>query len=144
VSTRSKAAGAVLALLLLLVGYLAQSPGDSSTPAPAASARQGGASTGSGTSAGLPVVDLDRLPDAARRTVALIDRGGPFPYAKDGVTFGNRERLLPVQRSGYYREYTVPTPGSADRGARRIIAGDGARQLFYSDDHYASFARIRR
>jgi ribonuclease T1 len=90
------------------------------------------------------VVDLGRLPIEAQRTVALIDRGGPFPYAKDGATFGNRERLLPVQRTGYYREYTVPTPGSDDRGARRVIAGDGGRQLFYTGDHYASFVRIRR
>jgi ribonuclease T1 len=89
-------------------------------------------------------VDLARLPVEAQRTVELIDRGGPFPYAKDGAPFGNRERLLPVRPSGYYREYTVPTPGSDDRGARRVIAGDAGRQLFYTADHYASFVGIRR
>lgn len=93
---------------------------------------------------GLPFVELTGLPAEARLTVQRIDSGGPFPYPKDGVVFGNRERLLPAQTSGYYREYTVPTPGSGDRGARRIVTGDGARQLFYSGDHYVTFARIRR
>jgi ribonuclease T1 len=156
VTARLKALGAVLALLLLaVVGYLAGTTGerDATPAAPAAtqsrpvdpSTSSGDTATRSGsTGTGLPVVDLDRLPVEARRTVALIDRGGPFPYAKDGATFGNRERLLPLQRSGYYREYTVPTPGSDDRGARRVIAGDAGRQLFYTDDHYASFVRIRR
>jgi ribonuclease T1 len=126
-----------------VVGYLAGTTGtDRPTAAPPASQRS--PSTGSRDGAGLPLVDLARLPVEAQRTVALIDRGGPFPYAKDGTVFGNRERLLPVQRSGYYREYTVPTPGSEDRGARRVIAGDAGRQLFYTADHYVSFVRIRR
>ena len=93
---------------------------------------------------GLPVVALATLPIEARGTVTLIDRGGPFPYAKDGAVFGNRERLLPAQPSGFYREYTVPTPGEDDRGPRRIVAGDDGEQLFYTADHYASFVRVNR
>jgi ribonuclease T1 len=92
---------------------------------------------------GLATVALGALPPEARQTIALIDRGGPFPYDRDGITFGNREGLLPSQSNGYYREYTVITPGSADRGERRIIAGrDG--QLYYTDDHYESFRRVVR
>ena len=93
---------------------------------------------------GLPMVALATLPVEARETVAQIDRGGPFPYAKDGAVFGNRERLLPDQPSGYYREYTVPTPGEDDRGPRRIVTGNDGGQLFYTADHYASFVRVDR
>jgi ribonuclease T1 len=75
--------------------------------------------------------------------VALVDQGGPFPYDRDGVVFENREGLLPGQRSGYYHEYTVPTPGETDRGARRIITGS-AGELYWTDDHYRSFERIQR
>ena len=92
---------------------------------------------------GLPTIAFAALPAEAQQTIALIDRGGPFPYDRDGITFGNREGLLPSQSNGYYREYTVVTPGSADRGARRIIGGrDG--QLYYTDDHYVSFRRVVR
>jgi ribonuclease T1 len=81
------------------------------------------------------------LPREALEAIALIRQGGPFPYPKDGVAFGNRERLLPSRERGWYREYTVKTPGSRDRGARRIVAGrDGT--LYYTDDHYRSFRRI--
>jgi ribonuclease T1 len=73
----------------------------------------------------------------------LIEAGGPFPYRQDGATFQNREGLLPSEPAGYYREYTVETPGSEDRGARRIIAGKGG-ELYWTDDHYASFTRIDR
>lgn len=86
------------------------------------------------------------LPPEARRTLVLIRRGGPFPYRKDGTVFGNRERLLPPKRRGYYTEYTVPTPSSRDRGARRIVAGGDpalSDELYYTDDHYASFRKIR-
>ena len=81
-----------------------------------------------------------RLP--ARQTYDLILAGGPFPYPKDGAVFGNREGLLPQHARGYYREYTVPTPGVRNRGARRIVAGANA-EYYYSDDHYRSFRRIR-
>ncbi len=76
----------------------------------------------------------------------LIHSGGPFPYRKDGIVFGNRERLLPERSRGFYREYTVPTPGARDRGARRIVCGGKQPRIpescFYSADHYASFKRI--
>lgn len=91
-------------------------------------------------------VRLSDLPDEARRTDSLIRSGGPFPYAKDGVVFGNRERLLPRQPRGYYREYTVRTPGARDRGARRIVCGGMQTRepeaCYYTQDHYASFRRI--
>jgi ribonuclease T1 len=87
-------------------------------------------------------IRLEQLPIEARQTLALIQRGGPFPYRRDGAAFGNRERRLPAREQGYYREYTVPTPGAQDRGARRIVAGRGA-EYYYTDDHYASFRRIR-
>jgi ribonuclease T1 len=91
-------------------------------------------------------VDLAALPSQAQMTFHLIESGGPFPYPKDGMVFGNRERLLPTQSRGYYREYTVKTPGSRDRGARRIICGgtppERPEACFYTEDHYASFRRI--
>ena len=85
------------------------------------------------------------LPAEARETLKLIDAGGPFPYRRDGITFQNRERRLPDQDRGYYREYTVPTPGSSDRGARRIVTGDKPPAVYYyTADHYKSFQRIQR
>ncbi len=92
---------------------------------------------------GLRWVTVDDLPDEASRTIELIQSGGPFPYSKDGSVFGNREGLLPDERRGFYREYTVPTPGSRDRGARRIVTGDDDSQFFYTSDHYGSFVRVR-
>jgi len=86
-------------------------------------------------------VGVRELPSEARATLALIKAGGPFPYAQDGRVFANRENLLPPQKRGYYREYTVGTPGARDRGARRIVAGSGG-DCYYSDDHYRSFKRI--
>lgn len=86
-----------------------------------------------------------RLPREARGTLNLIAAGGPYPYAKDGVVFGNFERLLPRYPRGYYHEYTVPTPNARNRGARRIVCGGPPRRTdpcFYSDDHYSSFKRI--
>jgi ribonuclease T1 len=103
----------------------------------------GAASPDAGTvgESGLPMVAVESLPQEAVTTLALIDAGGPFPYAQDGATFHNRERLLPDRPSGYYAEYTVATPGSPDRGARRIVAGDGGER-YYTDDHYASFREV--
>lgn len=97
----------------------------------------------------LPTVSLSTLPSEARDTDRLIHAGGPFPYPhKDGTVFGNRERLLPKRPRGDYREYTVKTPGSRDRGARRIVCA-GKEQTrpevcYYTSDHYASFQRIVR
>lgn len=87
---------------------------------------------------GLPTITPDELPPEALETLALIDDGGPFPFSRDGIVFQNREGLLPRQPGGYYHEYTVITPGSSDRGARRIIAGEEGER-YYTDDHYASF-----
>lgn len=98
------------------------------------------------TGHGVDEVSLANLPVQARQTEELIRSGGPFPHAKDGTVFGNRERLLPQESRGYYREYTVDTPGSRSRGARRIVCG--GRQVtapeacYYTADHYASFKRI--
>lgn len=110
--------------------------------APAADARD--------VPARLPEIRLDELPREARHTLALIRRGGPFPYPKDGTVFANREKQLPLQPRGYYTEYTVRTPGARDRGARRIVAGRGAAadpgasgEYYYTDDHYSTFRRIR-
>ena len=86
-------------------------------------------------------IRVAQLPPEARATLALIRAGGPFPYARDGVVFNNREGLLPKRNRGHYREYTVKTPGARDRGARRIVAG-ASGELYYTDDHYRSFRRI--
>jgi len=90
-------------------------------------------------------VALNALPAQGVETYQLIRQGGPFPYEKDGVVFGNRERLLPKAKRGYYREYTVKTPGSRDRGARRMVCGGPAKTpdaCYYTADHYASFRKI--
>lgn len=127
--TRRWAGLLVAALLAALVWWFQAPAGDGSAePRP----------TG-----GLPVVSLADLPPEAAETVELIDAGGPFPHEQDDGTFFNREELLPDRPSGFYREYTVETPGADDRGARRIVAGDDG-VLWWTDDHYASFSRIDR
>jgi ribonuclease T1 len=91
------------------------------------------------------VIHVAELPRPGRETYELIRQGGPFPYDKDGEVFGNRERALPAEKRGFYREYTVTTPGSRDRGARRIVCGGPARAphaCYYTADHYASFRKI--
>lgn len=97
------------------------------------------------TQPALASIAVAELPAQGRETYQLIRQGGPFPYDKDGSVFGNRERILPAQTRGYYREYTVRTPGSRDRGARRIVCGGQPRTpevCYYTADHYASFRRI--
>ena len=90
-------------------------------------------------------IRLDELPPQARTTLRQIDAGGPFPFRRDGIVFQNREERLPEQPRNFYREYTVPTPGASNRGARRIITGGQPPVVFYyTDDHYRSFARINR
>lgn len=97
-----------------------------------------------------PVIDevaIRALPREAQETLELIKRGGPFPYSKDGMVFGNFERRLPIRPRGYYREYTVRKPGARDRGPRRIVAGTAAdpnaqKEYYYTADHYRSFKRI--
>jgi ribonuclease T1 len=119
----------VLLLVLLAIGYVART---------VHSNEHHSSSTHSQTMA---TVGLSALPIDARHTIALVQAGGPFPYSRDGVVFRNAEGLLPKERSGYYHEYTVPTPGESDRGARRIITGaDG--EFYYTADHYESFKRV--
>ena len=91
--------------------------------------------------AALAEIAAAELPGEARQTISLIRKGGPFPFLRDGVVFGNFEKRLPTRARGYYREYTVRTPGARERGARRIVAGKGG-ELYYTDDHYNSFRRI--
>ena len=90
---------------------------------------------------GLAIVAVADLPAEAQQTLKLIDQGGPYPYSRDGVVFGNFEKILPQQARGYYHEYTVKTPGESDRGARRIVTGKNGER-YYTDDHYKSFRRI--
>ncbi|GAA4429802.1 ribonuclease domain-containing protein [Actinokineospora soli] len=129
--SRRRITVALVALVVLVVGgWLVRdlTAGQDSPPAP--------------TTAGLPVTALSQLPAEAAETWELIQRGGPFPYPdRDGSTFQNREGLLPAQKRGYYKEYTVPTPGSRDRGARRLVTGAEA-ELYYTGDHYASFVAV--
>ncbi len=111
--------------------------------APAAHAKDNAAPT---TDAVSSTVALSALPREAQQTHQLILSGGPFPYEKDGVVFGNRERQLPRKARGYYHEYTVKTPGARNRGARRIVCGgqppSNPEVCYYTEDHYASFRRI--
>ncbi len=132
---------AVLALVLAGCGG-ASSGGASASAKPAtAGASQGAALAPTKPTSDLPTVTVAKLPAEAVTTLTLVRNGGPYPYSRDGVTFENREGLLPKKSSGYYQEYTVVTPGESDRGARRIIAAkDGAR--FYTDDHYDSFREV--
>lgn len=119
-------------------GIVAPTTGPATTgPAPPAGADLAPAAPHSS----LPTMRVAGLPPEGVATLELIRDGGPFPYDQDGATFQNREGLLPAEPSGFYREYTVITPGSDDRGARRIVAGDdGCR--FYTSDHYASFREV--
>ncbi|MFF9196141.1 ribonuclease domain-containing protein [Streptomyces sp. NPDC014779] len=144
-------------LVLLLAGLTALAgcaggsdgaPGDRTATATAARTATSPARTPTGTapaslapSSGLPTVREAELPPEARRTLALIRKGGPFPYAKDGAVFSNFERVLPRHPRGYYHEYTVPTPGERDRGARRIVTGRQG-ETYYTDDHYQSFREV--
>lgn len=120
-----------------LLGQLVQGP----TPAPTSSAGQATSAPGPENRSGLPEIRESALPAEGRRVLELIRAGGPYRYSQDDETFGNFERILPRQARGYYREYTVPTPGESDRGARRIVAGNGGDK-YYTDDHYETFRFI--
>jgi ribonuclease T1 len=137
-----------LGVVVALVWWLSQHGGDAAdpgSPAPSDHATYSGSPEGGDRDpeSGLAYVVEADLPPEAGETLGLIDSGGPFPHDRDGVVFENRERILPAERRGYYHEYTVPTPGSDDRGARRIVTGDEG-QYYWTDDHYASFERIDR
>ncbi|MFH9979667.1 ribonuclease domain-containing protein [Streptomyces sp. NPDC017179] len=92
---------------------------------------------------GMATISQSRLPAEARQTLDLIDRGGPYPYRQDNTVFGNFEGRLPKEPRGYYHEYTVRTPGSRDRGARRVVVGQGG-EFYYTDDHYNTFRAVLR
>ena len=122
-----------LVILALVIGYLYTQRSGSLVPPSTAPAT---AQPAQGREASLPAF----LPPEARDTLQLIATGGPFPHRQDGAVFGNRERLLPDAPRGYYHEYTVETPGSSDRGARRIVTGGNPPSVYYyTDDHYRSF-----
>lgn len=91
---------------------------------------------------GLPIVAVAELPGQVATTLGLIETDGPFPFDQDGATFENREGLLPGEPTGYYREFTVPTPGEGDRGPRRLVTGQGG-EVYYTADHYDSFVQVR-
>ncbi|MEU7162377.1 ribonuclease domain-containing protein [Streptomyces chrestomyceticus] len=136
---------ALLACLLLLVsgcsGGGGQGGGQGSAKSP-----HGAPSTSTAApdwAKGMATVPAGKLPEQARDTLRLIDARGPFPYPKDGTVFGNHERQLPKQKRGYYHEYTVRTPGSKDRGARRIVTGN-SHETYYTDDHYRTFKAVLR
>ncbi|QCX75233.1 Guanyl-specific ribonuclease Sa3 precursor [Streptomyces sp. YIM 121038] len=139
-----RSAGRVLGALLVCLAVLVTGCG---TQRDSGTERDGGtASTPAPTPAwarGMATVTADRLPAEARRTLRLIDEGGPFPYAKDGTVFGNFEGRLPREPRGYYHEYTVRTPGERGRGARRLVTGR-EHETYYTDDHYASFKAVLR
>ncbi|MEV5717906.1 ribonuclease domain-containing protein [Amycolatopsis mediterranei] len=147
---RRRITAALIGLLVLVLGgWLVKDNlgGGSPSPAPGTSASsstapaKGGAAV-PGADSGLPVKALSTLPPQASDTWKLIEAGGPYPYPRnDDVVFENREKRLPGKKSGYYHEYTVKTPGSADRGARRLITGQ-AHELYYTGDHYASFVVV--
>jgi ribonuclease T1 len=121
--------------------FATSAPSARPTSAPAATPSSAGKVTGVPNVSGLPAIRESQLPAEGRGTLMLIRQGGPYPYTRDGVTFGNFERILPRKAGGYYKEYTVPTPGESDRGARRIVAGQ-AGDKYYTADHYESFKFI--
>lgn len=126
--------GAAALLSVLLVGAPAATAGATTAAPVAASSLSSVASVGS--------VCYSALPSQAHDTLDLIAKGGPFPYSQDGVVFQNREGVLPSQSTGYYHEYTVITPGSPTRGARRIVTGQKTQEDYYTSDHYATFRLI--
>lgn len=143
-SSRRRVSVALIGLLLLVVGgwlgrhALSNPPGSAPQGfAPPAGDRPAAVAS----AAGLPARPLSQLPPQAAAVWRLIQHGGPFPYRQDGAVFGNREARLPPRQAGFYREYTVATPGEPDRGARRLITG-GAAELYYTGDHFRSFVAV--
>ncbi len=134
------------ALLLTLTPACAKNSATLTGPAPTASPTAHAPSPTRQNKSGLPVCELSSLPTEAATTVNLIHRGGPFPYSRDGIVFGNFERRLPNQQRGYYHEYTVPTPGAKTRGTRRVITGGepptNPPEFYYTGDHYETFCQI--
>jgi ribonuclease T1 len=130
---------AIVCLMIALVGC--GLPSAVTPTAPGAGQNYPNKSAQAEVSPNPSVIKVRDLPPEGKTTLQLIERGGPFPYSQDGSVFNNFEGLLPERTAGFYREYTVTTPGSSDRGARRIIAGRGG-EYYYTDDHYSSFKSI--
>ncbi|MGH3972914.1 MAG: ribonuclease domain-containing protein [Pseudonocardiaceae bacterium] len=133
-SSRRRVSAALISLLVLVAGgwfgqQVLSSPPSADRLAVVAS------------TAGLPVRTWSQLPPQAEEVWQLIQQGGPFLYQQDGAVFGNREERLPKQQPGFYRKYTVPTPGESDRGPRRLVTG-GTTELYYTGDHYESFVVV--
>ncbi|UQA92376.1 ribonuclease [Streptomyces halobius] len=150
--TRIGAAGALVSALLI-GGSAAAAPSAVATAHPATAyaatahtttAHPSGAHAASARVNAVGDICYSKLPSQAHDTLDLIEQGGPYPYPQDGTVFENREGILPKQNSGYYHEYTVKTPGSPDRGARRIVTGERADEDYYTADHYKSFDLIDR
>ncbi|GHE66555.1 ribonuclease domain-containing protein [Streptomyces cellulosae] len=129
-AARSGAAAALLSVLLLGGGGALSAPAAHAAPALPVAARSIQA---------VGDICYSDLPSEAHDTLDLIEQGGPFPFEQDGTVFQNREGILPGQETGYYHEYTVITPGSPTRGARRIVTGEEYQEDYYTADHYASF-----
>ncbi|HEY8059500.1 MAG TPA: ribonuclease domain-containing protein [Acidimicrobiales bacterium] len=141
--TRSRVVAVLLAgtLVLTLVGGLLSATGNQTGPGDDSSTQTTVSAPPVTQASDLPPIGLEELPVEAVETLQLVAQGGPFPYERDGATFQNREGLLPEQPEGYYKEYTVPTPGESDRGARRLIVGEG-NEVYYTADHYESFQEL--
>lgn len=138
-TSRKRISTALIGLIaLVVVGWFGRDyAGLDTEPRPQSSSSVPGA-----VESGLPVNPLSTLPPEVATTWRLIGTNGPFPHpAKDGTVFGNREGMLPEEKSGYYHEYTVPTPGSSDRGARRLVTGRSS-EVYYTQDHYESFVVV--
>ncbi|MFI0716835.1 ribonuclease [Streptomyces inhibens] len=140
--TRIGAAGALVSALLIGGTAVAATPAVATAPAATSYA-----ATAHATSVHVKDVGnvcYSKLPSQAHDTLDLIAKGGPYPYPKDGTVFDNREGILPSQSTGYYHEFTVITPGSPDRGARRIVTGEQQNEDYYTADHYKSFDLVDR
>ena len=159
-SRKSRAVLSVVLGVVVILGYLLWTLAQSSSSTSAtAGAQATSKSMTTGTSkttnhattsasmdseTGLPWIAVADLPSQGRSVLALIDKGGPYPYSQDGGTFSNAEKLLPLKAKGFYTEYTVKLPSSSDRGPVRIIMGGKGQWYFWTNDHYASFSRIKR
>ncbi|MFK0254795.1 ribonuclease domain-containing protein [Streptomyces sp. NPDC090445] len=143
--SRPRLLGRLLGALFLCVALVGGAAGcGGAGGGPSAADTRGGTRAGAPAwAAGMATVRAEALPREARDVLALIDKGGPYPYRQDGAVFGNFEKLLPRQKRGYYHEYTVKTPGERDRGPRRIVTGQGG-EFYYTDDHYDSFKAVLR
>ncbi|MEU7555308.1 ribonuclease domain-containing protein [Streptomyces sp. NPDC044571] len=132
-----------LFLCVALAGAAGCGSGDGSSAGSGTAVPSASGASAPGWAKGMATVRADALPQEARNVLALIDKGGPYPYPQDGSVFGNFEKALPPHPRGYYHEFTVRTPGERDRGARRIVTGEGG-EFFYTADHYETFKAVLR